>query len=124
MTAGRVLIAEDEPDLAWVEKFNLESEGHEVEVALEGRAAVAALETFAPDVLILDVMLPHLDGWSVLDKMRELPEERRPKVILVSAVAGVANRDRAEGFGVQWFLAKPFEMDDLIRLVDEAVSSR
>ena len=121
MKRGRVLIAEDEADLAWVEKFNLESEGHEVEIALEGRSALDALETFGPDVMILDVMLPQMDGWSVLTRMQELPEEQRPKVIIVSAAAGLANRGRAEDLGAQSFLAKPFEMDDLIRLVGEAL---
>ena len=62
MTRGRVLIAEDEATLAWVEQFNLESEGYEVRVASEGREAVAQVRTFEPDVLILDVMLPFLDG--------------------------------------------------------------
>ena len=124
MNRGRVLIAEDEADLAWVEKFNLESEGHQVEIAPEGLSAVEALDRFAPDVLILDLMLPRMDGWSVLEKMRELPEERRPKVILVSAAAGMANRARAESAGVESFLAKPFEMDDLLDLVARAVSSR
>src|SRR5438045_3639160 len=114
MTRGRVLIAEDEATLAWVEQFNLESEGYEVRVAPEGRAAVAEIDAFEPHVLILDVMLPFLDGWSVLDSIREMPEERRPKVILVSAAAGVADRAQAERLRVASFLPKPFEMDELL----------
>jgi DNA-binding response OmpR family regulator len=124
MSRGRVLIVEDEADLAWVEQFNLESEGYEVEVALEGLAAIDALETFAPDVLVLDVMLPHVNGWSVLAKAQELPDERRPSVILVSAVAGVADQAKAETLGVGCFLAKPFDIDELVRVVDETIASR
>lgn len=124
MSLGRVLIVEDEADLAWVEQFNLESEGYEVQVALEGRAAIEALETFAPDILVLDVMLPHVNGWSVLAKTQELPDERRPAVILVSAVAGVADQARAEGLGVGCFLAKPFDIDVLVRMVEETIASR
>ncbi|HEY3210882.1 MAG TPA: response regulator, partial [Actinomycetota bacterium] len=112
MSRGRVLIVEDEADLAWVEQFNLETEGYEVQVALEGLAAIDALETFAPDVLVLDVMLPHVNGWSVLARAQELPDERRPAVILVSAVAGVADQARSEGIGVGCFLAKPFDIDE------------
>ncbi len=118
----RVLIVEDEADLAWVEQFNLESEGYEVLVAREGRAALDALRDFAPDVLVLDVMLPHVDGWSILAKMQEIPQERRPKVIMVSAVAGEGDTERAERLGVGSFLAKPFDMDDLVRLVAEAAA--
>jgi DNA-binding response OmpR family regulator len=124
MSRGRVLIVEDEADLAWVEQFNLETEGYEVQVALEGLAAIDALETFAPDVLVLDVMLPHVNGWSVLARAQELPDERRPAVILVSAVAGVADQARSEGIGVGCFLAKPFDIDELVRVVDETISAR
>jgi DNA-binding response OmpR family regulator len=119
---GRVLIVEDEADLAWVEQFNLQSEGYEVEVALEGRSAIEALETFAPDIVVLDLMLPHVDGWSVLARARELPPGRRPKVILVSAIAGAGDQARAERLGVGSFLPKPFDMDELVRLVGEAAS--
>jgi DNA-binding response OmpR family regulator len=124
MTRGRVLIVEDEADLAWVEQFNLESEGYEVQVALEGVAAIDALRTFVPDVLVLDVMLPRMNGWSVLARAQELPEERRPAVIVVSAVAGVADRARAEGLGVGCFLAKPFDIDELVRVVDDTIAAR
>jgi DNA-binding response OmpR family regulator len=124
MTRGRVLIVEDEADLAWVEQFNLESEGYEVQVALEGLAAIDALRTFVPDVLVLDVMLPRMNGWSVLARAQELPEERRPAVIVVSAVAGVADRARAEGLGVGCFLAKPFDIDELVRVVDDTIAAR
>jgi DNA-binding response OmpR family regulator len=111
---SRVLIAEDEATLAWVEQFNLESEGYEVKVAPEGRAVIDALESFEPDVLILDVMLPYLDGWSILANLRDMPDDRRPKVILVSAAAGVVDRARAEGLAVESVMSKPFDMDDLI----------
>jgi len=123
MTGGRVLIAEDEATLAWVERFNLESEGYEVRVASEGVAAIEALASFEPDVLILDVMLPRLDGWSVLESIKEMPDERRPKVILVSAAAGVADRAQEESPAVDSFLAKPFDIEDLLDRVAEAFAS-
>lgn len=123
MTRGRVLIAEDEATLAWVEQFNLESEGYEVRVAAEGREAVELVREFEPDVLILDVMLPFLDGWSVLENIKDLPEERRPKVILVSAAAGVADRAQEERLAVVSFLAKPFDIDDLLDRVAAACGS-
>jgi DNA-binding response OmpR family regulator len=113
----RVLIAEDEVDLAWVERFNLEAEGYEVEWAEEGRQALAVLESFGPDLLILDVMLPYVDGWSVLAWLREWPAERRPKVIVVSAATGLADQERALTLGARSFLPKPFDMDDLLELV-------
>jgi DNA-binding response OmpR family regulator len=122
VSRSRVLIVEDDADLAWVERFNLESEGYEVAVALEGLAALEALDSFAPEVVVLDLMLPHVDGWAVLAKAQELPVDRRPKVILVSAVAGLGDQVRAEKMGVGSFLPKPFDIDDLLRLVGEAAA--
>jgi len=122
VSSGRVLIVEDEADLAWVEQFNLESEGYEVHVAPEGRAAIEALKAFAPEVMVLDVMLPYVDGWEVLERMQELPDDRKPKVIMVSAVAGAHDRVRAEELGVGSFLPKPFDMDDLVQAVNEALA--
>ena len=121
MTRGRVLIVEDEPDLAWVEQFNLETEGYEVKWAAEGRAAIEALDEFQPDVIVLDLMLPHVDGWAVLEKAQQLPTNERPTVIVVSAVAGMEERLNAKYVDVGRFLAKPFEMEDLIQLVAEAL---
>ena len=123
MTRGRVLIAEDEATLAWVEQFNLESEGYEVRVASEGREAVEQVRAFEPHVLILDVMLPFLDGWSVLENLKDIPADRRPKVILVSAAAGVADRAEAESLSVASFLAKPFDIDELLNRVAAAYES-
>jgi DNA-binding response OmpR family regulator len=123
MSRARVLIVEDEADLAWVEQFNLENEGYEVQVALEGLAAIEALETFLPHILVLDVMLPRVNGWSVLARAQELPDDRRPKVILVSAVAGLADQARVQGMGVGCFLAKPFDIDELVRVVDQTLAS-
>jgi DNA-binding response OmpR family regulator len=118
---ARILVVEDEVDLAWVEQFNLETEGYEARVALEGTEALEAIGEFTPDLLLLDVMLPRLDGWSVLARIQELPEDQRPKVIVVSAAAGEEARQRAEQLGAGWFLAKPFDMDDLLALVSEAL---
>jgi two-component system OmpR family response regulator len=119
---GRVLIVEDEKDLAWLERFHLEHEGYEVRVALEGRAAIAALRSFRPDVIVLDLMLPHVNGWSVLQRMQELPAASRPKVIVTSAVPGAADRATAQDMGVGRFLPKPFDMDDLVRVVAESLA--
>ena len=121
MNRGRVLIVEDEPDLAWVERFNLETEGSEVKWAPEGRAALSALDDFKPQVLVLDLMLPHVDGWAVLEKALQVPGARRPKIIVVSAVAGMEEKMNAEHEGVGQFLTKPFEMEDLLRLVADAL---
>jgi CheY-like chemotaxis protein len=118
---GKVLIVEDEADLAWVEQFNLQDEGYDVEVALEGLAAIEALDRFGPELMVLDVMLPHVNGWKVLERANDMPSERRPKVILVSAVAGIRELADAEGIPVVGILSKPFDMDELVRMVGDTM---
>ncbi|HXF56267.1 MAG TPA: response regulator [Actinomycetota bacterium] len=116
----RILIVEDEADLAWVEQFNLEAEGYEVRVVHEGRTALRALEEFRPHLLLLDVMLPQVDGWSILQRARALPPDRRPRVAVVSAVAGVEEAARVEGVG-DAFIPKPFDIEELVRVVKETL---
>ena len=123
MTRGRILIVEDEPDLAWVEQFNLEGEGYDVQVAHEGQEAIAALDSFLPHVMVLDLMLPHVSGWAVLAAVNKLPPERRPLVIVVSAVAGASDQMKTTDHTVGSFLPKPFDMDDLVRVVGESIGS-
>jgi two-component system response regulator (stage 0 sporulation protein A) len=89
-----------------------------VEVALEGLSAIEALGSFGPDILVLDVMLPHVDGWAVLARVQQLPAHERPKVIVVSAIAGLSDASRIEELGVGSVLPKPFDMDELVRLVE------
>ena len=120
---GRVLIVEDEADLAWVEQFNLRDVGYDVEVALEGLSALEALHRFHPEVVVLVVMLPHVNGWKVLERANELPVERRPRVILVSAVAGIRELAEAEGMSVGGILSKPFDMDDLVKMVNDTMAT-
>jgi DNA-binding response OmpR family regulator len=68
-------------------------------------------------------MLPFLDGWTILANLRDMPDDRRPKVILVSAAAGVVDRARAEGLAVESVMSKPFDMDDLIDRVATLVGA-
>jgi two-component system OmpR family response regulator len=119
--APRVLVVDDELNIAELVSMALRYEGFAVETAGTGRRALDLAAGFRPDVLILDVMLPFLDGWSVLDSIRDMPEDRQPKVILVSAAAGVADRAQAENLRVESFLAKPFDMDELLQVVADCV---
>jgi CheY-like chemotaxis protein len=114
--AGSILVVEDEADLVWVVRFNLELEGYRTYVAGNGRAALELLEQVTPDVMLLDLMMPVMDGWAVLDEIRRraIPS---PRVVVVSARTGALDRRRAEQFGVDAFVAKPFDMDELLTTV-------
>jgi DNA-binding response OmpR family regulator len=108
-------VIEDEPDLVWVVRFNLELEGYRTFVAANGRAALEMIEEVTPDLMLLDLMMPVLDGWAVLHEVRRRGLASR--VIVVSARASQLDRRRAEEYAVDAFVAKPFDMEELLTTI-------
>jgi DNA-binding response OmpR family regulator len=119
---GTVLVVDDEPDLSWVMRFNLEVEGFRTYSAADGKAALHLIDQHRPEVMILDVMMPVMDGWSVLEELGkgDLP---RPRVVVVSARTSPEDRARAARLGVDAFIPKPFELEDLIEVVRSLLPS-
>jgi DNA-binding response OmpR family regulator len=114
--AGSILVVEDEPDLVWVVRFNLELEGYRTFVASNGHAALELVEQLNPDLMLLDLMMPVMDGWGVLHEIRRRGLTR-PRVVVVSARTGAGDRRRAEDYDVDAFVAKPFDMDELLATI-------
>jgi CheY-like chemotaxis protein len=109
-----VLVVDDEPQVVWVLEFSLQGEGYETLTAHDGFEAMTQVERHHPDLMVLDVMMPRMDGWSVLEELRKLPSAERPRVVMVTALASAMDRARAERLGASAFVAKPFDMDDLV----------
>src|SRR5215510_7290996 len=107
-----ILVVEDEADLAWVVSFNLELEGFRTFVASNGRAALEILAEVTPDLMLVDLMMPVMDGWALLHEVRRLGVSCR--VVVVSARTSQPDRRRAEEYGVDAFVAKPFDLDELL----------
>ena len=77
-----------------------------------------------PDLMVLDVMMPRMDGWSVLEALQELPPVRRPRVVMVTALASPGDRERAEQLGAEAFVPKPFDVSHLVGVCkDSALAS-
>jgi CheY-like chemotaxis protein len=112
--AGHVLVVEDEADLRAIVATVLVEEGYQVTLARDGAEAVERLRRDRPDVILLDLRLPRLDGASVLAAYRAMPGPHAP-VIAFSALPDAA--EAAEDLGVSDVLPKPFRVADLIRLV-------
>ena len=113
----RVLIVEDDPDLLVVLRVNLSSAGFEPVLAADGRTAVARVAIERPDAVLLDVMLPGIDGWQVLEELHAQGD--RVPVIVCSAKKDPADIERATNLGAVDYLVKPFDID---RLVDTVVA--
>lgn len=113
----KVLVADDEPALVHLLQANLEFEGYETLVATNGRDTLEMIRTHSPDVLLLDVMMPVLDGWDVLRFMRASGFNTR--VIVVTAKAQDEARLRGWELGCDEFVTKPFDLESLLRVVYE-----
>lgn len=113
-------MVDDEPDILLLHRLNLEAVGHQVLLAADGIRALERIDNEHPDVVVLDVMMPVLDGWGVLDSLRE--RATAPPVLVVSAKSSWDDIVRAVEGGAADYLAKPFQTEELIaavaRLVD------
>ena len=109
-----VLVVDDEPQVVWVLEFSLQAEGYETFSAHDGMEALDQIRRCRPDLMVLDVMMPRMDGWSVLEALADVPVAERPRVVMVTALASEGDRDRAMRLGAEAFVPKPFDMDHLI----------
>ena len=113
----RVLVVEDNEKTASAIAVILRAAGHEVEVATDGPAAVSAAETKFPDVVLLDIGLPGMDGWRVAEKLQALLGEKRPLLVAVSAYGREEDRLRSHQVGIDLHLTKPVDPDELHRML-------
>lgn len=111
---GGVLVVDDEPQVAWVLRFSLEHEGYRTYTASNGLEALEEVQRHHPKLMILDLMMPEMDGWAVLKEMKKLPLEDRPRVVIVSALTGPEDKEKATALGADAFVPKPFDVEELI----------
>jgi CheY-like chemotaxis protein len=114
-----VLVVDDEPQVVWVLQFSLEAEGYRTFAAANGREALAGIAEHHPKLMVLDIMMPTMDGWSVLEEMMKLPREHRPRVVIVSALASLRDRAKAAELGADAYVPKPFNVDELLGVLQQ-----
>jgi CheY-like chemotaxis protein len=121
-----LLVVEDDQDTATSSAMLLRLYGHEVEVAADGPSAMQAARATQPDVVLLDLGLPKMDGWQVAQQIRQLNTGKRPLLIAVSGYGHEEARRRSQDAGIDLHLIKPVdpeELEDILRhhanLLDE-----
>ncbi len=120
---ARIYIAEDDADIRQVLTRSLIEEGHEVLATRDGKAALEAVMEEAPDVLVLDIMMPDLDGFEVLDGLQRSGFRSSTRVMILSARN--SERERVEGFehGADMYLTKPFDHDEFVAAVRDLLDA-
>jgi DNA-binding response OmpR family regulator len=121
--AKRVLVVDDEPNIVMSLRFLMEREGFQVEVAASGQAAVAALGREPADLVLLDVMMPELDGFEVCQRIRASPTWRGTKIVMLTAKGRDVERDKGLALGADAYVTKPFSTRDLVVKVKQMLGS-
>ena len=118
----RILIADDDPVILRLIQVNLELEGYEVLTANNGQEAVDVATTEHPDLVILDIMMPRLDGYQACEQLKSTDSTREIPVIFLSAKAQQGDIDKGRSFGVAAYLTKPFDPTELLEVVEQQLS--
>ncbi|MAF11984.1 hypothetical protein CMK11_16180 [Candidatus Poribacteria bacterium] len=119
--ADKVLVVDDEPDILDLVELTLVSEGFDVVTATDGAEALAAADAERPGLVLLDVSMPDLDGFDVMQALRDSPNTRDIPVIMLTARAQISDKLRGLSSGADDYITKPFEPSDLVARVTAAL---
>ena len=120
---ARVLVIDDEPDVRWLLRLSLERVGHEVLLAEDGLRGVAMAQRQRPDAIVLDLMMPVMDGYGVLDALAKDGRTSSLPVLVLTAKAIPEEEERVTKAGARRFLTKPFDPNDLAGELDRLLAA-
>jgi DNA-binding response OmpR family regulator len=121
---ARVVVVEDEADIATLVLTKFRNAGHDVTLARDGEQGLRLVTETAPDVVLLDVMMPKLDGYTVCERIRRQFGAGTPLVVLLSARSQASDRQRGFDAGCDEYVTKPFRPADLLARVTELMHQR
>ena len=119
--AQRVLIAEDEPGIVVSLEFLLLQAGYEVHTAIDGEQALRVLHAVQPDLVLLDLMLPLVDGFEICRRMRADPDLAATRIVILTARGGSSERPGRWDLDVDAYVSKPFGTRELLATVDRVL---
>lgn len=117
----KLLLVDDDPNLILLVKDYLEFRGYEVLTAGNGKEALDVMDGFTPDLIICDVMMPEMDGYSFVEKVRENPDVSWIPVMFLSAKGQSSDRVRGLTTGADVYMVKPFEPEELVAQVESSL---
>lgn len=113
----RILIADDEPNIVVSLEFLMKREGFDVQVAVDGEAALQAIAAQVPDLILLDIMLPRKDGFEVCQQIRANPQWQSIKVVMLTAKGRDTEVSKGLALGADAYMTKPFSTKELVAQV-------
>ena len=116
-----ILIADDDPTIIKLLQVNLEMEGYTVVCAYDGQDAVEKAQAHPPDLVLLDIMMPRMDGWAAREALSAVPELKDTPVIFLSARAQQADLRRGYEAGVAAYVTKPFDPTELLDIIEQVL---
>ena len=122
MSKKRILFVDDEKDLVTMVAVRLESKGYEVLAAYDGEEALAKARKEKPDLIILDIMMPKMDGYDVCTALKGDPQYAGIPIIMFSAKAQPRDVERGKQAGADAYITKPFEPQALLEQVQELIA--
>ena len=123
MASHKILVVDDEKPIVRIIQTNLETEGYEVTCAYDGIEALEKVAECTPDLMVLDVMMPRMDGWNVLKALKEKPETADIPVVMLTALTDIEHMDRGARLGNDVYLTKPFDPSELLAIVSRLLSA-
>jgi DNA-binding response OmpR family regulator len=122
--AASVIIADDDPNIVLSLEFLMRRAGHEVRVAQDGEAVLAAVAEAVPDLVLLDVMMPKRNGYDVCDALRADPACRDLRIIMLTARGQAVERTKGLALGADAYVTKPFSTREVVDLVRQTLAAR
>ncbi|QDZ28012.1 response regulator transcription factor [Noviherbaspirillum sp. UKPF54] len=121
--ARKILIVDDEPNIVISLEFLMQQRGYEVALAHDGEQALQRMETFRPDLVLLDVVMPAMDGYEVCRKIRERSDWNPVRILMLSAKARDVDVSKGLALGADAYMTKPFSTRQLMATVGELLAA-
>ena len=121
--AHQILIVDDEPNIVVPLQFLMEQNGYDVIVAQSGEEALESIAKYSPDLILLDIMLPGIDGFEVCQIVRLKPEWQKTKIIFLTAKGRDVDIARGMVLGADAYVTKPFSNADIVAKVRELLNN-
>jgi DNA-binding response OmpR family regulator len=118
----KILIVDDEPSIIVALQFLMEQNGYQTLVAFSGEEAMETITEYRPDLILLDIMLPVVDGFEVCQRVRENPEWSNIRIVLVTALGSDVNVTKGLSLGADAYIIKPFSNAEILAKVKELLA--